>query len=104
MVEPLAQRLRPRTLGQVWGQKHLLGEGCVFRRAIESGTVPNMIFYGPPGVGKTTVARIIAQQSGMRLHKLNGTSASTGDIKAVLGEIGTLQGQGGLLLYLDEIQ
>ena len=60
MAEPLAQRLRPRTLGQVWGQKHLLGEGCVFRRAIESGTVPNMIFYGPPGVGKTTVARIIA--------------------------------------------
>ena len=104
MAEPLAQRLRPHTLGQVWGQKHLLGEGCVFRRAIESGTVPNMIFYGPPGVGKTTVARIIAEQSGMRLHKLNGTSASTGDIKAVLAEIGTLQSQGGLLLYLDEIQ
>lgn len=104
MAEPLAQRLRPRTLGQVWGQKHLLGERCVFRRAIESGTVPNMIFYGPPGVGKTTVARIIAEQSGMRLHKLNGTSASTGDIKAVLAEIGTLQSQGGLLLYLDEIQ
>ena len=104
MGEPLAQRLRPATLGQVWGQKHLLGEGCVFRRAIESGTVPNMIFYGPPGVGKTTVARIIAERSGMRLHKLNGTSASTGDIKAVLAEIGTLQGRGGLLLYLDEIQ
>lgn len=104
MGEPLAQRLRPATLDQVWGQKHLLGEGCVFRRAIEGGTVPNMIFYGPPGVGKTTVARIIAQQSGMCLHKLNGTSASTGDIKAVLAEIGTLQGQGGLLLYLDEIQ
>ena len=104
MGEPLAQRLRPVTLGQVWGQKHLLGEGCVFRRAIESGTVPNMIFYGPPGVGKTTVARIIAERSGMRLHKLNGTSASTGDIKAVLAEIGTLQDQGGLLLYLDEIQ
>ena len=104
MGEPLAQRLRPATLDQVWGQKHLLGEGCVFRRAIEGGTVPNMIFYGPPGVGKTTVARIIAQQSGMCLNKLNGTSASTGDIKAVLAEIGTLQGQGGLLLYLDEIQ
>ena len=104
MAEPLAQRLRPRTLGQVWGQKHLLGEGCVFRRAIESGTVPNMIFYGPPGVGKTTVARIIAENSGMTLHKLNGTSCGTGDIKAVLKDIGTLAGAGGILLYLDEIQ
>lgn len=104
MSEPLAQRLRPAALEEVCGQKHLLGEGCVFRRALESGRVPNMIFYGPSGVGKTTVARIIAENSGMRLHKLNGTSASTGDIKAVLAEIGTLHGAKGLLLYLDEIQ
>ena len=104
MAEPLAQRLRPRTLAEVCGQQHLLGEGKVFRRTLESGRVPNMIFYGPSGCGKTTVARIIAENSGMRLHKLNGTSASTSDIKAVLAEIGTLQGANGLLLYLDEIQ
>ena len=86
------------------GQQHLLGPGRVFRKAIESGRVPNMIFYGPSGVGKTTVARIIAENSGMRLHKLNGTSAGTGDIKAVMAEIGTFQSRNGLLLYLDEIQ
>lgn len=104
MAEPLAQRLRPRSLDEVWGQRHLLAPGKVFRRTIDSGRVPNMIFYGPSGVGKTTVARIIAEGSGMRLHKLNGTSASTSDIKAVLGEIGTLHAAGGILLYLDEIQ
>ena len=82
MKEPLAQRLRPRTLGEVCGQKHLLGENCLFRRTLESGRVPNMIFYGPPGVGKTTVARIIAEKSNMYLHALNGTSAGTADIKA----------------------
>lgn len=78
MQSPLADRLRPRTLAEVCGQQHLLGPGRVFRKAIESGRVPNMIFYGPSGVGKTTVARIIAENSGMRLHKLNGTSAGTG--------------------------
>ena len=104
MAEPLAQRLRPRTLAEVCGQQHLLAPGKVFRRTLESGRVPNMIFYGPSGCGKTTVARIIAENSGMRLHKLNGTSASTSDIKAVLAEIGTLQSAKGLLLYLDEIQ
>ena len=104
MSEPLAQRLRPRTLSEVCGQQHLLGEECVFRKTIDSGRIPNMIFYGPSGVGKTTVARIIAENSGMRLHKLNGTSASTSDIKAVLAEIGTLNSANGLLLYLDEIQ
>ncbi len=104
MNQPLAQRLRPRTLDDVCGQQHLLAQGMVFRAAIESGRVPNMIFYGPPGVGKTTVARIIADNSGMRLHKLNGTNASTSDIKSVLAEIGTLGAAGGILLYLDEIQ
>ena len=107
-MEPLAQRLRPRTLADVCGQRHLLGEGQVFRRTMEAaketGRIPNMIFYGPSGVGKTTVASIIAANSGMRLHKLNGTTASTADIKTVLGEIGTLHDSGGILLYLDEIQ
>ena len=107
-MEPLAQRLRPRTLAEVCGQRHLLGEGQVFRRTMEAakatGRIPNMIFYGPSGVGKTTVAGIIAAASGMRLHKLNGTTASTADIKTVLGEIGTLHATGGILLYLDEIQ
>ena len=104
MNEPLAQRLRPVRLDQVCGQQHLLGPGRVFRKTIESGRIPNMIFYGPSGVGKTTVARIIAENSGMTLHKLNGTSCGTADIKAVLGEIGTLGTAGGILLYLDEIQ
>ena len=104
MNEPLAQRLRPKTLADVCGQQHLLAEGQVFRRTIESGRIPNMIFYGPSGTGKTTVARIIAENSGMILHKLNGTSCGTGDIKAVLKDIGTLAGAGGILLYLDEIQ
>ena len=103
-MEPLAQRLRPRTLDEVCGQQHLLGKDKVFRRTIDSGRIPNMIFYGPSGVGKTTVAGIIAQNSGMHLHKLNGTTASTGDIKTVLADVGTLAGEGGILLYLDEIQ
>lgn len=101
---PLADRIRPRTLDDVVGQEHILAPGKPLRKIIESGTVPNMIFYGPSGVGKTTVARIIAENCGMTLHKLNGTSASTADIKQVVGEIGTFGTENGILLYLDEIQ
>lgn len=104
MNSPLADRLRPKTLDDVAGQKQILAPGTVFRKNMDGGRIPNMIFYGPSGVGKTTVARIIAENSGMRLHKLNGTSASTADIKSVIGEIGTLMSQQGILLYLDEIQ
>lgn len=101
---PLADRIRPKTLDDVVGQKHILGEGKPLRRIIENGTIPNMIFYGSAGVGKTTVARIIAENAGMKLHKLNGTSASIADIKEVIEDTNTLDGIGGILLYLDEIQ
>ncbi|MDR2655819.1 MAG: replication-associated recombination protein A [Oscillospiraceae bacterium] len=104
MPSPLADRIRPQNLDEIVGQKHLLGKGKALRRIIESGEVPNLIFYGPSGVGKTTVARIISQASHKRLHRLNGTNASLADIKEVLGEIGTLAGTNGIILYLDEIQ
>lgn len=104
MNVPLADRIRPKTLDDVVGQKHILGEGKPLRRIIESRNIPNMIFYGSSGVGKTTVARIIADNAGMKLHKLNGTSASTADIKEVIEDTGTLEGINGVLLYLDEIQ
>lgn len=101
---PLADKIRPETLSDVVGQPHLIGENKPLLRIINSGKIPNMIFYGPSGVGKTTVARIIANSANMRLHKLNGTSASTADIKEIVGEIDTFLGNNGILLYLDEIQ
>ena len=104
MSAPLADKIRPKTLSDVVGQEHILSEGKPLRRIIESGTVPNMIFYGPSGVGKTTVARIIAENCGMSLYKLNGTNASLSDIKDVVADIGTFGSENGILLYLDEIQ
>ncbi len=104
MNKPLADRIRPSSLSEVVGQQHILGEGKALRNIMESGRIPNLIFYGPSGVGKTTVARIIAQQTDMRLHKLNGTTATTADIKAVVEELDTFTGMNGILLYLDEIQ
>lgn len=104
MSIPLADKIRPKTLSDVVGQEHILSKGRPLRKIIESGTVPNMIFYGPSGVGKTTVARIIAENCGMTLHKLNGTSSSVGDIKDVIAQIGTFGAENGILLYLDEIQ
>ena len=104
MTAPLADRIRPASLDDVVGQQHILGEGKALRNIMESGHIPNLIFYGPSGVGKTTVARILAQRTDMRLHKLNGTTASTADIKAVMEEVDTFAGINGILLYLDEIQ
>jgi len=103
-MNPLADIIRPRSLDDVVGQEHLLAKGKPLRRIIESGRIPNMIFYGPSGIGKTTVARIIAENCGMQLYKLNGTNASTADIKDVIGDVGSLLSTNGILLYLDEIQ
>ncbi|MBQ1339199.1 MAG: replication-associated recombination protein A [Ruminococcus sp.] len=104
MSAPLADKIRPKSLADVVGQEHILADGKPLRKIIESGTVPNMIFYGPSGVGKTTVARIIADNCGMSLYKLNGTNASLSDIKDVVADIGTFGSENGILLYLDEIQ
>lgn len=101
---PLADRARPKSLDEVAGQGHLLGEGRPFRRIIESGHIPSMVFYGPPGTGKTTVADIVAKKTGKRLHKINATTASLSDIKLALSETDTLLGVGGIILYIDEIQ
>ena len=104
MAAPLAERIRPKTLDEVVGQRDLLAEGRPLRKIIDGGRIPNMIFYGPSGVGKTTVARIIAENTNMMLHKLNGTSASTADIKQVIADSHSIFGCSGVLLYLDEIQ
>ena len=101
---PLADWARPKSLDDMVGQRHLIAPGRQLRRIIDSGHIPNMIFYGPSGVGKTTLARIIAAQTNMRLCKLNGTSAGTADIKEVIAQTDTISGMNGVLLYLDEIQ
>ncbi len=104
MYRPLADELRPRILDEVVGQDEILGEGKLLRRMIESGTVPNLIFYGPSGTGKTTVANIIAEATQRKLYKLNATTASTADIKEIVSQLDTLLAPNGVLLYLDEIQ
>ena len=100
----LADILRPKTLNEIVGQAHLFGETGVIRRMLRGGHLPNMIFYGPPGTGKTTAAEIIARESGMEFRRLNATTASLSDVKAVLSESASLFGSQGILLYLDEIQ
>ena len=104
MYQPLADLLRPTTLDEVYGQEHILGQGAVLRRLIDSGKVPNMVFYGPSGTGKTTVAKIIAQQTNRTLFQLNATTASTADIKEIVAQLDTFLAPNGVLLYLDEIQ
>ena len=104
MYQPLADLLRPNTLDEVFGQEHILGEGAVLRRLIDSGNIPNMIFYGPSGTGKTTVANIIAKQTNRTLYQLNATTASTADIKSIVSQLDTFMAPNGVLLYLDEIQ
>ena len=89
MYQPLADKIRPKTLDDVVGQRHLLGENGLLRRVIESGSIPNLIFYGPSGVGKTTVASIIAQQTDRKLYHLNATTAGIADIKAIIDELDT---------------
>ncbi len=104
MSAPLAERLRPHTLSDMVGQPHLLGQGCALRNIVQSGELPNLIFYGPSGVGKTTLARIIARQTERLFISLNGTTAGTADIKETIAKSATLMAPNGVLLYLDEIQ
>ncbi|MCY1714834.1 replication-associated recombination protein A [Caproiciproducens galactitolivorans] len=104
MAAPLADRLRPQSLDDIVGQHHLLDPDKALRRIIDSGDIPNMIFYGPSGIGKTTLASIIAKQTERSLYKLNGTTASTADIRSVVEQLDTFAAPNGILLYLDEIQ
>ena len=104
MYQPLADKIRPKTLDDVVGQQHLLGQNGLLRRVIESGNIPNLIFYGPSGVGKTTVASIIAKQTDRKLYHLNATTAGIADIKAIIDELDTFLAPNGALVYLDEIQ
>ncbi len=104
MATPLANRVRPMDFDEMVGQEHLIGKNGVLRRMVDSGHITNMIFFGPSGTGKTTAANIVAEKSGMTLRKLNATTASLADVKAVIEETGSLLGSGGILLYLDEIQ
>lgn len=104
MSAPLADRLRPQKIEEIVGQEHLLGEGRALGNIVASKNLPNLVFYGPSGVGKTTLASIIAKSTNRTLRKLNGTNASTADIKEIVAELDTLSAPNGILLYLDEIQ
>jgi len=103
-LKPLADLVRPRTLDEVVGQQHLIAEESMLKKLLDVNHIPNMIFYGPSGTGKTTIANIIAQTSKKKIFKLNATEAKTADIKEVINQINTLEASNGILLYLDEIQ
>ena len=103
-LSPLADRARPRTFDDIAGQTHLFGQNGILRRMVSRGVIPSMIFFGPPGCGKTTAASIIAAQCGKTLHRLNATTASLQDIRDVAKDTEGIMGQNGVLLYLDEIQ
>ena len=98
-MRPLADEIRPRDLDEVVGQKHILGPDGLLRRVIDSGNIPNMVFYGPSGTGKTTVANIIARKTDRTLRRLNATNASLADIKSIIAELDTMLAPGGVLLY-----
>lgn len=102
--QPIADKLRPKSFDEIAGQSHLISKTGVIRRMVNSGRITNMIFFGPPGTGKTTIANIIAQNSGMELFKLNATTASLSDVKEVISQSGSIFSANGILLYLDEIQ
>ncbi len=104
MSRPLADRIRPRTLDDIVGQQHLLAPGKALRNIVESGNIPNLIFYGPSGVGKTTLANLIAEETNKKLYRLNATTSGIADIKDMVADVGTLAAPNGILLYLDEIQ
>ena len=104
MSRPLADRLRPQTLDEIVGQRHLLAPGKALRNIVESGDIPNLIFYGPSGVGKTTLANLIAKETNKKLYRLNATTSGIADIKDMVADVGTLAAPNGILLYLDEIQ
>lgn len=104
MYKPLADKIRPIELEEVYGQKHILGENKILNRIVKSGAISNMIFYGPPGVGKTTVANIIARKANKKFYKLNATNASLKDIQNICDDLDTFMGREGVVLYLDEIQ